>query len=52
MLRYTIVLLPAPDGGYVVHVPALNDTVTEGDTIGELTSASRTPETSSRTYQQ
>jgi predicted RNase H-like HicB family nuclease len=35
MLRYTIVLLPAPEGGYVVHVPALYDAVTEGDTLDQ-----------------
>jgi antitoxin HicB len=33
MMRYTVVLLPALEGGYVVHVPALNDAVTEGDTV-------------------
>jgi len=35
MMPYSVVLLPAPDGGYVVHVPALNDAVTEGDTVDE-----------------
>jgi antitoxin HicB len=41
MLRYTVVLLPAPEGGYVVHVPALNDAVTEGDTVDECLANAR-----------
>ncbi len=35
MLRYTVVLLPSPEGGYVVHVPVLYDAVTEGDTFDQ-----------------
>jgi predicted RNase H-like HicB family nuclease len=35
MMRYSVVLLPAPEGGYIVYVPALNDAVTEGDTVDE-----------------
>ena len=35
MLSYTAVFEPAPEGGYVVHVPALPGLVTEGDTLEE-----------------
>ncbi len=34
-LRYTVVLLPDPDGGYVVTVPSLPGCVTQGDTREE-----------------
>lgn len=33
--RYTAIFEPAEEGGYVVHIPALNDLVTEGDTLEE-----------------
>ncbi len=29
---YTIILEPDPDGGFVVHVPALPEVCTQGDT--------------------
>ena len=32
---YSIVLEPAEEGGFVVHVPALPEIVTEGDTEAE-----------------
>ncbi len=32
---YTVLLLPEPDGGYVVEVPALPGCVTEGDSLTE-----------------
>jgi len=32
---YTIILEPAEEGGFVVHVPALAEVVTEGDTEAE-----------------
>ena len=32
---YTIILEPAEEGGFVVHVPALPEVCTEGDTEGE-----------------
>ena len=32
---YTIILEPAEEGGFVVHVPALPEVVTEGDTEQE-----------------
>ena len=32
---YTIVLEPAEEGGFVVHVPALPEVCTEGDTEDE-----------------
>lgn len=32
---YTVILEPAEEGGYVVHVPALPEIVTEGDTEAE-----------------
>ncbi|MBC8204936.1 MAG: type II toxin-antitoxin system HicB family antitoxin [FCB group bacterium] len=33
--RYTVIIEPAAEGGYVVHVPALNGIVTQGDTVAE-----------------
>jgi len=33
--RYTVIFEPAEEGGYVVHVPALNGLTTEGDTLEE-----------------
>jgi antitoxin HicB len=33
--QYTAVFEPAPEGGYIVCVPALPGLVTEGDTIEE-----------------
>ena len=32
---YTIILVPAAEGGFVVHVPALPEVCTEGDTEAE-----------------
>ena len=32
---YTAIFECAEEGGYVVHIPALNDLVTEGDTLEE-----------------
>jgi len=32
---YTVILEPAEEGGFVVHVPALPEVVTEGDTEDE-----------------
>jgi antitoxin HicB len=32
---YTVILEPADEGGYIVHVPALPEIVTEGDTEAE-----------------
>ena len=32
---YTVILEPAEEGGFVVHVPALPEIVTEGDTEEE-----------------
>ena len=32
---YTVILEPAEEGGFVVHVPALPEVVTEGDTEEE-----------------
>jgi len=32
---YTVVLEPQPGGGFTVHVPALPEVVTEGDTEAE-----------------
>ena len=39
--NYTIFLESAPEGGYVVHVPALPGLVTEGDTIEEAQKMAR-----------
>lgn len=33
--QYEVVLVPQPEGGYVVSVPDLPDVVTEGDTREE-----------------
>jgi antitoxin HicB len=35
LLTYTVICEPAEEGGFVVHVPALNGIVTQGDTIEE-----------------
>lgn len=32
---YTVIFVPAEEGGYVVRVPALPEVVTEGDTLEE-----------------
>jgi antitoxin HicB len=32
---YTVILEPAEEGGFVVHVPALPEVVTEGETEAE-----------------
>jgi len=32
---YTVIFEPAPEGGYVVHVPALDGATTQGETIEE-----------------
>ena len=32
---YTVILEPAEEGGFIVHVPALPEIVTEGDTEAE-----------------
>jgi antitoxin HicB len=41
MPRYTVVLLPQPEGGYVVHVPGLNDIATCGDTVDDALDMAR-----------
>jgi predicted RNase H-like HicB family nuclease len=33
--RYTVIFEPAEEGGYVVHVPALNGAATQGETLEE-----------------
>lgn len=38
---FTIILEPAEEGGYIVHVPALPEIVTEGDTEGEALAMAR-----------
>jgi antitoxin HicB len=38
---YTIVLEPAEEGGFVVHVPALPEVCTEGDTEEEALAMAR-----------
>lgn len=32
---YSVILEPAEEGGFTVHVPALPEVVTEGDTVEE-----------------
>ena len=34
-MKYTVLLLREPEGGYVVRVPALQGCVTEGDNLPE-----------------
>jgi antitoxin HicB len=34
-LEFTVVLEPQPEGGFTVHVPALPEVITEGDTEAE-----------------
>jgi antitoxin HicB len=38
---YTIILEPAEEGGFVVHVPALPEVCTEGDTEDEAIANAR-----------
>jgi len=33
--EYTVIFEPAEEGGYIVHVPALDGIVTEGETFAE-----------------
>ena len=33
--KYTVIFEPAEEGGYIVHVPALNGIVTQGRTLEE-----------------
>jgi antitoxin HicB len=40
-LEFSILFEPAPEGGYVVHVPALPGCVTEGDTLEEAREMAR-----------
>lgn len=35
LYRYTVILEPAEEGGYIVRVPVLPGLVTEGDTLEE-----------------
>jgi antitoxin HicB len=35
LFDFTVVLEPQPEGGFTVHVPALPEVVTEGDTEAE-----------------
>ncbi len=41
MLRYTVVLLSAPEGGFLVHVPAIPGCFTEGDTVEDALDAAK-----------
>jgi len=38
---YTVFFEPAPEGGYIVTVPALSGLVTEGDTLEEAREMAR-----------
>lgn len=40
-LQYEVVLVPQPEGGYVVSVPDLPDVVTEGETREEALAMAR-----------
>ncbi len=35
LYRYTVIFEPAEEGGYLVHIPALNGLTTEGETLNE-----------------
>jgi antitoxin HicB len=39
--RYTVIYEPAEEGGYVVHVPALNGLATQGETLEEARAMAR-----------
>lgn len=39
--EYTVIFEPAEEGGYIVHVPALNGLTTEGDTLEEAKAMAR-----------
>ncbi len=34
--KYTVIIEPAEEGGYLARVPALDDLTTEGDTLDEV----------------
>ncbi len=34
--KYTVIIEPAEEGGYIARVPALNDLATEGETLKEV----------------
>ena len=36
--EYTVLFEPAEEGGYIVHIPALNGLTTEGDTLEDAKS--------------
>ena len=40
-LSYTVILEPQPEGGFTVHVPALPEVVTEGETEAEALAMAR-----------
>lgn len=40
-MTYTVLLIPAEEGGYTVRVPALPGCITEGDTLLEALDMSR-----------
>ena len=39
--RYSVIFEPAEEGGYVAHVPALNDLATQGETLAEAREMAR-----------
>ena len=39
--RYTVIFESAEEGGYVVHVPALNGLATQGETLEEARAMAR-----------
>ncbi|MGI8970354.1 MAG: type II toxin-antitoxin system HicB family antitoxin [Dehalococcoidia bacterium] len=41
MQRYSVLLIPAEEGGYTVRVPALPEIVTEGDTFEQALTMAR-----------
>lgn len=41
ILRYTVILEPADEGGYVAYVPALPGCVTQGDSIDDALAMAR-----------
>jgi antitoxin HicB len=39
--RYTVIFEPAEEGGYIVHVPALDGAATQGETLTEAREMAR-----------
>ncbi len=52
-MRYTVILKPAEEGGYLVRVPAFPEVITDGDTVKEcLDNAKEAIELAMEIYQE